>query len=117
MGRPPRSTLFPYTTLFRSHPFVSRTCASPCASGRCFGCSRRACGTRRLLAHLLHHFLFHFLRRGFSLVRAHHPHVSIWIDHHPATIAPKHVHYRALGCRSETDCLRDHFVSVFHEEI
>src|SRR2546428_4366141 len=36
--RPPRSTLFPYTTLFRSHPFrvrsrkPSRMCAGPAAS-------------------------------------------------------------------------------------
>src|SRR2546428_8411067 len=27
--RPPRSTLFPYTTLFRSSPFVRRSPASP----------------------------------------------------------------------------------------
>src|SRR5476649_3016860 len=33
--RPPRSTLFPYTTLFRSTSSVMRSATS------CFGCSRR----------------------------------------------------------------------------
>src|SRR5438445_5911224 len=28
IGRPPRSTLFPYTTLFRSRSFVSSACSS-----------------------------------------------------------------------------------------
>src|SRR3712207_7982431 len=41
--RPPRSTLFPYTTLFRSHrprPQTSRACA---ASVCCRGCSHSSC--------------------------------------------------------------------------
>src|ERR1017187_10454754 len=66
--------------------------------------------------HLLHHFLFHFLRSGFSLVRGHHPSVSIWVHYCPATIAPKHVHYLALGCGCETDSLGDHFIHVLHVE-
>src|SRR3712207_9009289 len=32
--RPPRSTLFPYTTLFRSHPAQTR----PCESAPCLSC-------------------------------------------------------------------------------
>src|SRR5947209_17343773 len=32
--RPPRSTLFPYTTLFRSDAVVSGVFASPCASNQ-----------------------------------------------------------------------------------
>src|SRR2546429_1410774 len=41
--RPPRSTLFPYTTLFRSHPFPCRAAAIP----RCPPLSLRptTCGT------------------------------------------------------------------------
>src|SRR5262245_65592528 len=39
--RPPRSTLFPYTTLFRSVPFEARS-----GHGRCsFSCSSRSCGS------------------------------------------------------------------------
>src|SRR2546421_7969024 len=40
--RPPRSTLFPYTTLFRSHSTATmkRGCAAICASGLpCAACS------------------------------------------------------------------------------
>src|SRR5687768_18303765 len=32
--RPPRSTLFPYTTLFRSDPFLARARESPTATAR-----------------------------------------------------------------------------------
>src|SRR3989442_6145167 len=35
--RPPRSTLFPYTTLFRSPPHAARTAGSPSARSRCPG--------------------------------------------------------------------------------
>src|SRR5258705_1872600 len=30
--RPPRSTLFPYTTLFRSRPSIARSCVSTCGA-------------------------------------------------------------------------------------
>src|SRR2546429_4433677 len=33
--RPPRSTLFPYTTLFRSHPGAAGTATSPCPGSAC----------------------------------------------------------------------------------
>src|SRR5947199_1292665 len=33
--RPPRSTLFPYTTLFRSSPRSPSACTSRCATSRC----------------------------------------------------------------------------------
>src|SRR6202022_605260 len=51
------------------------------------GRSSRGCGSSRPLPHLLHHFLFHFLRPGFSLVRAHHPRVTLRVRYCPATIA------------------------------
>src|SRR2546426_7573110 len=38
--RPPRSTLFPYTTLFRSRAQLSR-CLARCLRGRGTGCQRR----------------------------------------------------------------------------
>src|ERR1700730_11057997 len=76
----------------------------------------RGCCTGRPLPHLLHHFLFHFLRRGFSLLRTHHPRVSFPVHYCPATIAPKHVCYLALGGCSETRSLGNHFVHVFHVE-
>src|SRR5260370_5193704 len=78
--------------------------------------SSRGCRTGRLLPHLRRHFLFHFLQRRFSLVRAHHPRVSLWVYYRSATIATKHVHYLALGCGSETHSLGDYFVDVFHVE-
>src|SRR5216683_2560818 len=78
--------------------------------------SSRGCRTGRLLPHLLLHFLFHFLQGRFSLVRAHHPRVSLWVYYCSATIAPKHVHYLALGYCSETHSLSDYFVDVFHVE-
>src|SRR5437867_10575015 len=34
LRRPPRATLFPYTTLFRSHPRFDRETRSSCAIGR-----------------------------------------------------------------------------------
>src|SRR2546425_7299489 len=34
--RPPRSTLFPYTTLFRSTVSAARIAARPCASSACW---------------------------------------------------------------------------------
>ena len=49
-------------------------------------------------------------------MRAHHPRVSLWVHYCSATIAPKHVHYLALGCCSETHSLGDYFVDVFHVE-
>src|SRR2546422_7001355 len=33
--RPPRSTLFPYTTLFRSRARTARSVSPPCAGGTC----------------------------------------------------------------------------------
>src|SRR6266496_6322252 len=42
--RPPRSTLFPYTTLFRSRPPARSTTSSPPRRTRC--CTRWASGTR-----------------------------------------------------------------------
>src|SRR2546430_6522199 len=50
--RPPRSTLFPYTTLFRSRPFSSRICtrsASP--SNATPQCARAARTARRSEEH------------------------------------------------------------------
>src|SRR5437868_10363625 len=32
--QPPRSTLFPYTTLFRSHPPIDSPCRTPCRIAR-----------------------------------------------------------------------------------
>src|SRR2546427_6631484 len=44
--RPPRSTLFPYTTLFRSPPPPARTLGS-CLRSRSAGPCRRPCRTAR----------------------------------------------------------------------
>src|SRR5260221_7745482 len=46
--RPPRSTLFPYTTLFRSTVF--RPCAAPSTPPRIRATRWRSCRTRPLLA-------------------------------------------------------------------
>src|SRR5688572_32298704 len=51
--RPPRSTLFPYTTLFRSYPLSSRFATAwsgwsgrdKCQTFSTFGCSERNCAT------------------------------------------------------------------------
>src|SRR5437763_11054200 len=43
MRRPPRSTLFPYTTLFRSRPHGWSATGSPTAPHRKCAGSRRAC--------------------------------------------------------------------------
>src|SRR2546430_4284044 len=46
--RPPRSTLFPYTTLFRSRPPCASTCTSRCRAARrasSSGCSDATIGT------------------------------------------------------------------------
>src|SRR5438552_9999467 len=45
--RPPRSTLFPYTTLFRSHSKIAPIGASRTAAGSI--CSNRGIGSRALL--------------------------------------------------------------------
>ena len=49
-------------------------------------------------------------------MRAYHPRASLWAHYCSATIAPKHVHYLALGRCSETHSLGDYFVDVFHLE-
>src|SRR3712207_9008792 len=41
--RPPRSTLFPYTTLFRSCPARSSGVAAACCIGCCRGTSGKGC--------------------------------------------------------------------------
>src|SRR5215207_11207302 len=38
--RPPRSTLFPYTTLFRSTRSVARCSSATCSAGTATGCDR-----------------------------------------------------------------------------
>src|SRR5438034_11185746 len=48
--RPPNSTLFPYTTLFRSYPVIARSACGSC--GKCIGDERdvkatSVCATRR----------------------------------------------------------------------
>src|SRR6267142_2089762 len=78
--------------------------------------SSRGCGTGRLLTHLLHHFLFHFLRRGVQPCACPPSNVSLWAHYRPATIAPKHVQYLALGCCCETHSLGYHSVHVLHVE-
>src|SRR5258707_7549507 len=45
--RPPRSTLFPYTTLFRSAPLAARSLPPPLIQG----CWYRACGPPRSEEH------------------------------------------------------------------
>src|SRR5258708_10638944 len=40
--RPPRSTLFPYTTLFRSRFALKSSAANPPSASMCDGCSSRA---------------------------------------------------------------------------
>src|SRR5258706_7198941 len=56
--RPPRSTLFPYTTLFRSHPpwtGPGSRAADPSSSGRRFaGCARRVLEDDALTRHDVH---------------------------------------------------------------
>src|SRR5690348_17635613 len=47
--RPPRSTLFPYTTLFRSPPACGRGLLPPGASPAC--CSHPPCGSGRSEEH------------------------------------------------------------------
>src|SRR5260370_23056691 len=41
--RPPRSTLFPYTTLFRSHGLADRRCGTPALAAGACAMRRRAC--------------------------------------------------------------------------
>src|SRR5437773_11209469 len=41
--RPPRSTLFPYTTLFRSHPERTRRSHEWCSGGKHWLCWARQC--------------------------------------------------------------------------
>src|SRR2546427_3636842 len=38
--RPPRSTLFPYTTLFRSHCWLAIACSTDCAQAATAACGR-----------------------------------------------------------------------------
>src|SRR2546429_9062410 len=55
--RPPRSTLFPYTTLFRSSPHNSRDAPSPSPKARLQTCRNRSFSSpqmRNRRAHLLH---------------------------------------------------------------
>src|SRR5437868_10512922 len=46
--RPPRSTLFPYTTLFRSRPGLDERCGPQLAEDRVPGCEPRRARTDRL---------------------------------------------------------------------
>src|SRR5260370_3029483 len=46
--RPPRSTLFPYTTLFRSAPLAKARAAAPPPTVRTLHRAPAACGTRRV---------------------------------------------------------------------
>src|SRR5260221_4854863 len=49
--RPPRSTLFPYTTLFRSKPFSSPSCTPTTNSGRFSHSKKSAASPRRSEEH------------------------------------------------------------------
>src|SRR2546428_9062602 len=47
--RPPRSTLFPYTTLFRSHAQLAWEAPMACGYGACWGCAVRIHGELKRL--------------------------------------------------------------------
>src|SRR2546430_10846809 len=47
--RPPRSTLFPYTTLFRSHLVGAAAAARDWSVGRLFSVAAELCGVLRIL--------------------------------------------------------------------
>src|SRR5579864_4009658 len=64
---------------------------------------RRGCALR-LLLHRLHHLqhsLLHLFSCRLSLVRTHHPRVTVRVGDGAATVAPKHVHHGALAARAE----------------
>src|SRR3989442_8786119 len=69
--RPPRSTLFPYTTLFRSQPAAQRRRRSPPAGGKCpvARAERGARSRADLRAHRL--AAATFLERDFSRSEEH----------------------------------------------
>src|SRR5580704_19065453 len=75
---------------------------------------------RRLLRHRLHHLqhsLLHLFRSWLSLVRTHHPAVTVRVHDGAATVAPEHVHDGPLAGRSELGRLIDYLVDVFDIDV
>src|SRR6201987_3067238 len=97
----------------RKRPWHSLRSSSEAASV-CRGCALR------LLLHRFHHLqhsLLYLFRCRLSLVRTHHPRVTVRVGDGAATVAPKHVHHGALAARAELGRLIDYLVHVFDIDV